>query len=94
MYLKFSTPFRTEPGMLEVYRAGSLMSISKELSKYKLYLMAVQVRWEGSGTEPAGEYTFFYGKGSENHEFVQGFLYIIESYQSRGSSLLVIGCHT
>jgi hypothetical protein len=20
------------------------------------------------GTEPAGEYTFFYGKGSENHE--------------------------
>jgi hypothetical protein len=27
-----------------------------------------EFRWEGSGTEPAGEYTFFYGKGTENHE--------------------------
>jgi hypothetical protein len=30
--------------------------------------MGVQVRWGRSGTEPAGEYTFFYGKGNENHE--------------------------
>jgi hypothetical protein len=27
-----------------------------------------EVRWEGSGTTPTGEYTFFYGKGNENHE--------------------------
>jgi hypothetical protein len=28
--------------------------------------MGVQeVRWEGGGTEPVGEYTFFYGKGNE-----------------------------
>jgi hypothetical protein len=27
-----------------------------------------EVRWEGGGTEPAGEYKFFYGKGNENHE--------------------------
>jgi hypothetical protein len=27
-----------------------------------------EVRWEGSGTEPAGKYTFFYGKGNESHE--------------------------
>jgi hypothetical protein len=27
-----------------------------------------EVRWEGGGTELAGEYTFFYGKGNENHE--------------------------
>jgi hypothetical protein len=27
-----------------------------------------EVRWEGGGTEPAREYTFFYGKGNENHE--------------------------
>jgi hypothetical protein len=26
------------------------------------------VRWDGGGTEPAGEYTFFYGKGKKNHE--------------------------
>jgi hypothetical protein len=35
--------------------------------------VAVQdVRWEGSGTEPAGEYTFFYGKRNENHELGTG----------------------
>jgi hypothetical protein len=34
-----------------------------------LDLVGVQeVRWEGDGTEPAGEYTFFYGKGNECHE--------------------------
>jgi hypothetical protein len=32
-----------------------------------------EVRWEGSETEPAGEYTFFYGKGNENHELGTGF---------------------
>jgi hypothetical protein len=29
------------------------MSVSKELSKYKLDLVGVQVRWEDGGTEPA-----------------------------------------
>jgi hypothetical protein len=43
-----------------LYRAGSLVTASKELPKYKLKLVGVQeVRWEGSGTELAGEYTFF-----------------------------------
>jgi hypothetical protein len=32
-----------------------------------------EVRWEGSGTERAGEYTVFYGKGTENHELGSGF---------------------
>jgi hypothetical protein len=37
--------------------------------------MGVQkVRWEGGGTEPAGEYTFSYGKGNENRELGTGFL--------------------
>jgi hypothetical protein len=40
------------------------MTVSRELSKYKLDLVGMQeVRWEGGGIEPAGEYTFFYGKG-------------------------------
>jgi exonuclease III len=52
-----------------MYRAGSLRAVAEEISKYKLDLVGVQeVRWDGGGTEPAGEYTFFYGKGSENHE--------------------------
>jgi hypothetical protein len=46
-----------------LYRVGSLMTVSRELTGYKLDLVGVQeVRWEGSGTEPAGEYTLFYGK--------------------------------
>jgi hypothetical protein len=44
------------------------MTVSRELARYKLDLVEVQeVSW-GGGTEPAGECTFFYGKGNENHE--------------------------
>jgi hypothetical protein len=42
-----------------LYRAGSLKKVSRELARYKLYLVGVQeARWEGGGTEPAGEYTW------------------------------------
>jgi hypothetical protein len=65
-----------------LYRAGSLMTAAKETSKYKLDLVGVQeVRWDRGGTEPAGECTFFNGKGSQNHELGTGFSYIRESYQ-------------
>jgi hypothetical protein len=56
-----------------LYRAVSLVTVSKELTKYMLDLVGAQVRWEGGGTEPVGEYTFFYGKGNENHELGRGF---------------------
>jgi hypothetical protein len=47
-----------------LYRAGSLVAVSRELSKFKLDLVAVQeVRWEGGGIELAGEYPFCVEKG-------------------------------
>jgi hypothetical protein len=56
-----------------MYRAGSLRAVAKEITKYQLYLVGVQkVRWDGGGTEPAGEYTVFYGKWNENHELGTG----------------------
>jgi hypothetical protein len=41
------------------YRAGSLMTVAKEISEYKLDLVGVQdVRWETGDTELDGRYTF------------------------------------
>jgi hypothetical protein len=53
------------------------MTVSRELARYKLDLVGVQeVRWEGSGTEPGGEYTFFYGNGNENNELGTGVFFV------------------
>jgi hypothetical protein len=38
-----------------------VQTVSKEHSKYELDLLVIQeVRWDRGGTEPTGEYTFFY----------------------------------
>jgi hypothetical protein len=56
-----------------LYRVGSLMTVWRELSRCRLDLVGVQeVIWEGSGTTPGGEYTFFYVKWNENHELDTG----------------------
>jgi hypothetical protein len=41
-----------------MYRVGSLMTVSRELSRYRLDLVGMQeVRWEGSATVPAADET-------------------------------------
>ena len=44
------------------------MTVVRELARYKLESVGVQeVRWDREGTARAGDCTFFYSKGNENH---------------------------
>jgi hypothetical protein len=50
-----------------VYRADSLRTVAEDLVGVQ------EVRWDRGGSEPAGQYQFFCGKGNENHESGTGF---------------------
>jgi hypothetical protein len=57
-----------------LYTAGTLMTVSREVSRYKVNLVGEQeVSWEGSGTVQAGEYAFFKERGMRTMNWVQGF---------------------
>jgi hypothetical protein len=79
-----------------MYRADSLRTVAEEISKYKLDLVGVpEIRWDRGGTEPASEYTFFYGKGNENHELGTGFSVHKRIITLRGCScdIIVLDVH-
>jgi glycerophosphoryl diester phosphodiesterase len=61
-----------------LYRAGSLRTAVKEISKYKDLVGVHKVRWDRGDTESAGECILSYGKGNENHESGTVFLYLRE----------------
>jgi len=57
-----------------LYRAGSLKAAARELARYKLDLVGVQeVRWDKWEKARAGDYSFFYRRGSNNHQLGTGF---------------------
>ena len=59
--------------VMSLYRAGSLKAAARELGRYKLYVVGVQVvRWDIGGTVREGDYDFFYGKGNDNHQLGTG----------------------
>jgi hypothetical protein len=46
-----------------LYRSGSLMTVAREIARYKLDLVGVQeVGWDKGGTVRAGDYNFFLQK--------------------------------
>jgi len=43
-----------------LYRAGSLKTVTSEMTKYNLGLLAIQeVRWVNGGGQPADDYIYF-----------------------------------
>jgi hypothetical protein len=57
-----------------LYRLGSLITVSREMSKYNLDLVGVQeVRWKGGGTELEGETHFSTERGMRIMNLVQLF---------------------
>jgi hypothetical protein len=57
-----------------LYRAGSLIKVSKEQLQYKLHIVYSGSAGGQMEGQPAGECTFLYGKGNEDHELGTGFI--------------------
>jgi hypothetical protein len=63
-------------------RSVSLKTAASELAMYNLDLLAVpNIRWVEGGSQPADDYTIFYGNGNVYHNLWTGLIYVRESYQ-------------
>ena len=50
-----------------LYRTGAVTLVARELAKCRLDLVGVQeVRLDGNGISPIGDYMLCYGKGNNN----------------------------
>jgi hypothetical protein len=80
---------------MSLCRLGSLTAVAMELVRYKLDLVGAQeFRWNKAGTIRAGDYTFFYGKGNENHQLGTGvFVQQTTVLTIKRESSLLIGYH-
>jgi hypothetical protein len=69
--------------------------VAEEISKYYLDSVGVQkVRWDGVGTKPAGDYTFFWSNVNKNHALGTGFFVHTRIIPAVKRVEFVIGCHT
>jgi hypothetical protein len=72
-------------------RVGSVMIVSRSCTDMLNEVGVQEVRWEDGGTEPEGEYMFFYGKGKENHELGTDFFFVRELNQQLRGKLVMLG---
>ena len=57
-----------------LYKTGAVTLVAHELTKYRLDLVRVQeVRLDGNGISPIGDYMLYHGKGKNNHQLGTGF---------------------
>jgi hypothetical protein len=65
-----------------LYRIGSLKSVTSEMLKYNFGLVAIQeFRWGMCGIQPANGCTLFHENGKANRHIGTSFSYIRESDQ-------------
>ena len=80
--------------VMSLYRSGSLTGVVRELARYKLDLVGVElVGWYKGGAARVRDYTFFHGKGNEDHTFGTGFFFIHQLIVPTVKGVeFVIGC--
>ena len=79
-------PLQSNKGMrfgtwnaLSLYRTGTVILVVEEIAKYRRDLVGVhEVRLDGNGISPIGDYLFYYGDGNNNHHLGTVFFYRVD----------------